>query len=163
MRRILMLTTAALTVASLWAPPVTAETETSVTAAAEGLYPGGVSYLGVALNSLTVGMGLSVADNWALGQFQTTLIGVTSAGAREIVVEGQATASVPSGPNTAIFTGTCTVDPGDGTLPVSGVPFSAAVAANEDGTGTLALNLAGTSLPAAAINEGYVTVRQLEE
>jgi len=163
MRRILMLTTAALVVASLWASPVTAQTETSVTGAGEGVYPEGVSYLGVALNLLTVGMGLSVADTWALGQFQTTLIGVTSAGVREIVVEGLANASVPSGPNTAVFSGTCTVDPGDGAPPVAGIPFSAAVAANPNGTGTLALNLGGTSLPAAAINQGYVTVRLLEE
>jgi len=161
MRRMVM--TAALIVAILGAALVGAETETSVTGAGEGPFPAGASYLGVSMNSLTLGMGLSVAGTWGLGQLQVSLLGATPAGPREIQVEGVANASVPAGANTAIFTGNCTVDPGDGTPPVAGVPFSAAVAANPDGTGTLALNLGGTSLPAAAISEGYVTVRLLEE
>ena len=163
MRRIVMLTAAMLVVAILWPAPIGAQTETSVTGAGEGAFPAGASYLGVALNSLTLGMGLTVAGTWGLGQLQTTLIGVTPLGPRKIQVEGLASSSVPSGANTAVFSGTCTVDPGDGTVQLQGVPFTVAVAANPDGTGSLALTLGVTSLPAAAVNEGYVTVRLLDE
>jgi hypothetical protein len=162
MRRIVMVGVAVLVTAMLWPAPVNAQTETSVTGAGEGLFPSGASYLGVSLNSLTLGMGLGVAGTWALGQLQTTLVGVTALGPREIEVEGLATSSVPSGPSTAVFSGTCTVDPGDGTPALSGVPFTVSVAANADGTGTLALSLGATSLPAAAVNTGYLTIRPLE-
>jgi hypothetical protein len=160
MRRLVMLPAAMLVMAILWPAPVDAQTETSVTGAGAGVFPPGASYLGVPLNGLELGMGLTVASSWALGQFQTTLIGVSALGLeQEILVEGIASSSVPSGPNTAIFAGTCTVDMGVGTPPVSGVPFTAAVAANADGTGSLALTLGATNLPTAAVNEGYVTVK----
>ena len=162
MKRILMSTMALALATMLWPAPAGAQIETSVTGAGGGPFPAGAAYLGVQLNSLTIGMGLSVAGTWALGQFQASLLGVTPLGPREIVVEGLANASVPSGANTAVFSGTCTVDPGDGTPPLSGVPFSVAVGANPNGTGSLALTLAATSLPAAAVNEGYVTIRLLE-
>lgn len=163
MRRMAMLTMAMVASALLWPASVAAQAETSVTGAGAGVFPQGASYLGVPLNSLTLGTGLSVAGTWALGQFQTTLVGVVLGAIREIVVEGHATGSVPSGPGTAVFSGTCTVDPGNGAPPLSGVPFTAAVAASPDGTGTLALTLGGTNLPAAAVNEGYLTIRPLDE
>jgi len=75
------------------------------------------------------------------------------------VIEGQATASTPSAPGTATFSGTSTVDPGDGAPALPGVPFIALVATNPDGTGTLTLNLGGTNLPAVGMNEGYLTVQ----
>jgi hypothetical protein len=163
MRRMVMLTAAMLVVAILWPAPVGAQTETSVTGAGEGTFPAGASYLGVPLSSLTLGMGLTVAGSSALGQLQTTLVGVTPLGPREIQVEGVANSSVPSGTSTAVFSGTCTVDPGDGTVQLQGVPFTVAVATNPDGTGSLALTLGATSLPAAAVNEGYMTIRLLDE
>jgi hypothetical protein len=163
MRRTVMLAMTILVLGMMSALGVEARAETSVTAAGEGPFPPGVSYLGVPLSSLTVGSGLSVSGTWALGQFQTTLVGLTVAGPREITIEGLASSSVPSGPNAAIFSGTCTVDPGDGTPPVSGVPFTVVLGANPDGTGSLALTLGATSLPSAAVNEGYVTIRPLEE
>ena len=105
-------------------------------------------------------MGGGVACNWAAGQFQVTLTGTTVLDVEQnIVVTGQVTARTPSAPGTASFSGTSTVDPGDGTPPLPGVPFVALVAVNPDGTGTLTLNLAGTNLPAAAINEGYLSVQ----
>jgi hypothetical protein len=154
---------AAMLVMAVWPALVNAQTETSVTSAGGGIFPAGASYLGVPLNSLTLGMGLTVAGTSALGQVQITLIGVSALGAQEIQVEGLAGSSVPSGPHTAVFSGTCTVDPGNGMPILPGVPFSAAVAANPDGTGSLALTLGVTSLPAAAVNEGYMTIRLLDE
>jgi len=161
MRRSVTTAAVALALGLLWAPAARAQAETSVTGAGAGTYGPGATYLGVALNALDLGMGLSVAGSWALGQLEVTLIGTSPLGPRLITVEGLATASVPSAPGAAVFSGTCRVDPGDGTPPLSGVPFSAAVAANPDGTGTLALTLGATSLPAAAVNEGYLTIRLL--
>jgi hypothetical protein len=158
-----MTAVAALALATVSAAPAHAQAETSVTGASAGNFGPGVSYLGVSLSSLNVGMGLSVAGTWGLGQFQATLIGASPLGPREIMVDGRAASSVPSAAGTALFSGACTVDPGDGTPPVSGVPFTVAVTANPDGTGTLALTLGATSLPAAALNEGYLTIRLLDQ
>jgi hypothetical protein len=161
MKRLTIFAAALIIMAVCGPAPADAQTETSVTGAGAGLFPEGVTLLGVPLSSVQLGMGLGVAGTWAVGQFQTTLTGVTALGQEQnIVVEGLVNGSVPSGPNTAIFSGISTVDPGDGTPPVAGVPFTASVAANADGTGSLALTLGATSLPAAAINEGYVTVQQ---
>jgi hypothetical protein len=151
----------ALIAAAVLAPaPAAAQTETSVTIAGAGVFPEGAGYLGLPLRSLSAGVGLGVAGSWAVGQFQVTLTGTTILGdERNIVVNGRATAGALSAPGTAAFTGTAIVDPGDGTPPVAGVPFAALVVPAGDGTGSLTLSLGGTNLPAAAINEGYVTVR----
>lgn len=160
MRRLVMLPASMLVMAILWPAPVGAQTETSVTGAGEGIFPPGASYLGVPLNALTLGMGLGVAGSWAIGQFQATLIGVSGLGLeQDIQVEGHVGSSVPSQPNTAIFSGTCTVELGDGTPPVPGVPFTVVVATNAEGTGSLTLTLGTTNLPAATINEGSMTIR----
>jgi hypothetical protein len=80
MKRLVMLPAVLLVVTILWAAPADAQTETIVTGAAEGTFPPDASYLGVPLNGLTLGMGLSVAGGWAIGQFQTTLMGVSALG-----------------------------------------------------------------------------------
>jgi hypothetical protein len=128
-----------------------------VSGAGEGLFPAGATYLGVPLKGLDLGMGLGVAGNKGVGQFQATLTSIS--GQQDILVEGLVSSSVPSGPNTAVFSGTSTVDPGNGAPVLPGVPFTATVVAKPDGTGTLTLNLGGTNLPAAAINEGYLMVQ----
>lgn len=161
MRRLVLRAGAFFLVAFVTAARAGAQTETFVTGAGAGLFPPDAIYLGIPVKGLELGMGLGVADTWGAGQFQTTLSGVSALGQEQnIIVEGLVSSSVPSEANTAIASGSCTVDPGDGTPPLAGVPFTIAVAANPDGTGTLALTLGATSLPAAAINEGYVTIQQ---
>ena len=128
-----------------------------VSGAGEGVFPPGATYLGVSLKGLDLGMGLGVAGNGGVGQFQATLTSISEQ--QDILVEGLVSSSVPSAPNTAVFSGTSTVDPGNGAPVLPGVPFTALVVANPDGTGTLTLNLGGTNLPAAAINEGYLMVQ----
>jgi hypothetical protein len=156
MRRLALLTAVSVVTAILCPAPAGAQTETFVTGAGAGVFPEGANYLGVSLKGLDVGMGLGVADTWGVGQFQVTL---NSAEGQDILVEGLVSSSSPSTPGTAVFRGTCTVDPGNGALVLTGVPFAAMAVANPDGTGTLTLNLGGTNLPAAAINEGYLTVQ----
>ena len=128
-----------------------------VSGAGEGLFPAGATYLGVPLKGLDLGMGLGVAGDKGVGQFQATLTSISEQ--QDIVVEGVVSSSVPSGPNTAVFSGTSTVDPGNGAPVLPGVPFTATVVANPDGTGTLSLSLGGINLPATAINEGYLMVQ----
>jgi hypothetical protein len=156
MRRLALLSASFAIVVTLAAAPAGAQ-EIIVTGAGAGAYPVGVTYLGVPLRGIELGMGLGVAGNSGLGQFKATLTSLAEG--QDILVEGLVNASVPSAPNTAVFSGTCTVDPGNGTLPLAGVPFAAMVAANADGTGTVTLNLGGTNLPAAAIHQGFVTIQ----
>lgn len=159
-RRLQLLPIAVIAAAVLIPAPVAAQTETSVTIAGAGVFPAGAVYLGLPLSSLSLGVGLGAAGTWAAGQFQVTLTGTTVLGDEQnIVVNGRATASAASAPGTVTFSGTAIVDPGDGTPPVPGVPFAALVVPGADGTAQLTLNLGGTNLPAAAINEGYVTVQ----
>src|SRR5688572_11860811 len=90
--------------------------ETSVTAAGAGVFSSGAAYLGLPLSSLSLGVGLSVAGEWAAGQFQVTLTGTDVLGnERNIIVNGRAMAGAPSAPGTATFSGSAIVDPGDGT------------------------------------------------
>lgn len=160
MSRLALLPIAIIAAAVLAPAPAAAQTEISVTIAGAGVFPEGAGYLGLPLRSLSLGVGLGVAGSWAAGQFQVTLTGTTVLGdERNIVVNGRATAGAPSAPGTATFSGSAIVDPGDGTPPVPGVPFAALVVPGANGTGSLTLNLGGTNLPAAAINEGYVTVQ----
>jgi hypothetical protein len=151
----------ALIAATMLAPaPAAAQTETSVTIAGAGLFPAGAGYLGLPLRSLSLGVGLGLAGSAAAGQFQVTLTGTTLLGdERNITVNGRATAGMLSAPGSAAFSGIATVDPGDGTPAVAGVPFAALVVPGPDGTGSLRLNLGATALPAANIDEGYVTVQ----
>ncbi|PYT33600.1 MAG: hypothetical protein DMF52_15205 [Acidobacteria bacterium] len=132
-----------------------------VTGAGGGIFPPGASLNGVSLEGLKFGKGLTVASaGSAQGQFQTTLIGVSVLGLkRYIQVEGKANSGFSGAPNTAIFSGKCMVDLGDGTPPLSDVPFTVVVATNSEGTGSLTLTLGATNLPAAMVNEGHMTIK----
>src|SRR5438046_2038163 len=142
MRRLVTVPAAMLVMAILCRVPVDAQTQTSVTGAGAGVFPSGASLAGVSLQALKLGMGLTVAGGAADGQFQTTLTGVSLLGLdQSIQIEGNASVG-SSGPNTAIVSGACTVDLGDGTPPVAGVPFTVAVVTNTDGTGSLTLTIA---------------------
>ena len=158
MRRLVMVP-AAIMMALLWAAPVHAQTETSVTGAGAGAFPAGTSYLGVPIQALELGMAFTAAGPWATGLFQATLVGVSPLGLEQTIeVEGMATSSVPSPLGTATLSGTCTVDAGDGAPPLPGVPFTVVVTTNPDGTGSVALTLGTTQLPIATVDEGHMTV-----
>src|SRR6266446_4525107 len=67
--------------------------------------------------SLTCGMGVYIySDGSAAGQFQTTLLGITLLGLKqEIQVEGKAATGTLNADGSRTFSGTATVDMGDGT------------------------------------------------
>jgi hypothetical protein len=126
----------------------------AVTGAGQASLPAGANYAGVNLSSLTFGAGVFIpGDSTAAGDFQATLSGTTILGiARDIEVEGIATAgSIASG--TGTFSGTATVDLGDGTPPLTNVPFTVTASPT-----SLILVLGATNLPVATVTLGDITV-----
>ena len=85
----------------------------------------------------------------------TSLLGLS----QNIQVEGKATTGSSVAPATATFSGTCTIDMGDGSVPLAGVPFTAAVATNADDKGSITLSLATSNLPAAQVNVGSMKIK----
>lgn len=156
MTRLGFVVTAMLGLVSLMAPaPVAAQDVAGVTGAAEGIFPAGAIFNGVPLSGLTLGQGVFLArDGSATGQFQTVLLGTSLLGApQEVTVEGEVRAGFVGGDGSATFSGTATVDMGDGTLPLPGVPFTVTASA-----GSVALTLGATALPTATVTAGSITI-----
>ena len=158
MKRLAIVRIAVLSIVVAAGAPAAAQ---EVTAGAGGLFPADATFSGVKLEGLKFGAGVTIAaDGTAEGQFQATLTGASLLGvAQTIEVEGKATAGSSIAEGSATISGTCTIDMGDGTLPLVNVPFTAAITA-ADGTATLALTLGTTSIPAATVNEGGVTIKE---
>src|SRR5437879_4805008 len=147
--------TAILGLASLMAPAPAAAQDAGVTGAAEAAFPNGAAFNGVLLKGLTLGQGMFIAqDGSATGQFQVVLQGTSPLGTpQNVTVEGEVSnGSVAVGGN-ATFSGTATVDMGDGTPALPGVPFTVTVSA-----GSLGLILGSTALPTAAVTAGSITI-----
>jgi hypothetical protein len=138
-----------------------AQSASSVTAAGGALLPSGASYGGVSLKSMKFGVGTLLSGGGvATGVVSTTLQGTTSKGkAQTITVEGKATNGSAQAGGAGTVSGTSTVDMGNGTAPLSGVPFVLTVSPGSGGAWSLLLKLGTTNLPAATVNAGSVTVR----
>jgi hypothetical protein len=141
--------------------PYSANAATSATVGAGGTYPSGTSFNGVPINGLQSGYGVMIGDNGsASGQFCTILLGVSALGLeQDIRIEGKATSGSQSATNIVKFSGTCTVDMGDGTPPTPGVPFTATVTTDANDQGTIGLVIGATSLPDAVVNAGSMTIK----
>jgi hypothetical protein len=142
--------------ACLLSPSALAQSQTTVTGAGSGVFPSGASFNGVSLSAVTFGMGVvDLANGTSTGAFESTLTGTSVTGiARNIVVVGTPTRG--SGNN---YAGLCSIDPGDGTQFLSGVPFTVTVATLSNGERGLTITLGTTQLPAAAVNTGSVTIK----
>jgi hypothetical protein len=148
---------AMLGLANLMAPaPVAAQDPAGVTGAAEATFPDGATFNGIPLRGLTLGQGMFIApDGSATGQFQAVLLGSSLLGTpQNITVEGEVSGGSVAADGSATFSGTATVDMGDGTPALPGVPFTATVSA-----GSLGLILNGTALPTATLSAGSITVK----
>jgi len=157
MTRLGFLLAAILWLASLMAPaPVAAQDATGVTGAAEAAFPDGAAFNGLPLKGLTLGQGMFIApDGSATGQFQAVLLGTSLLGAAQnITVEGEVGGGSVGADGSATFSGTATVDMGDGTLPLPGVPFAVTVSA-----GSLGLILNAVALPTATVTAGSITIK----
>jgi hypothetical protein len=135
--------------------------QSTVTGAGGGVFPAGATFNGVSLSSLSLGMGVALpGDGTANGAFETTLAGTSATGlTRSIVVVGAPTSGSGQVGGPATYSGLCSVDLGDGTPPLKGVPFTVTMAALPDGKWGLALTLGVTRLPAASVNSGSVTIK----
>jgi hypothetical protein len=134
---------------SLFALPTLAQSQTMVTGAGGGVYPVGTTFTagsfsaltGVTLSGLTFGMGVALpGDGTANGSFEST--------------SGSGKAGGP-----ATYSGLCSVNPGDGTQTLNGVPFTVTMAKLPNGAWGVTLTLGTTGLPAAAVTSGSVTVK----
>ena len=157
MKRLGFFMTAILGLASLMAPlPIAAQDAAGVTGAAEATFPSGASFNGLPLSGLTLGQGVVIAvDGSATGQFQAVLMGTSLLGApQNVTVEGEVSNGSVAVGGSATFSGTATVDMGDGSLPLVGVPFTVTAA-----TGSLGLILNAVALPTATVTAGSITVK----
>jgi hypothetical protein len=157
MTRLGTVLTAILGLASIMAPaPIGAQDDAAgVTGAAEAIFPEGATFNGVPLSGLTLGQGLFIAqDGSATGQFQAVLLGTSLLGEPQgVVVEGEVGDGSVAGDGSLTFSGTATVDMGDGTLPLPGVPFTVTAS-----TESLGLILDATALPTATVTAGSLTI-----
>jgi hypothetical protein len=125
-----------------------------VAGAGAGVFPPGTSFAGLSLSGLQFGEGVLTGpgDGLASGVFHAVLLGTSSLGQpQRVTVEGNVDAGSNAG--TAGFSGIATVDMGDGSLRLAGVPFSVSV--SPDG---LQLSLGATSLPAAVLSAGAIAI-----
>jgi len=127
----------------------------AVTGAGAATFGQGAVLSGVSLSAMRFGIGVALpGDGTASGYFQATLV----AASRKIVVEGKAS-SGSTGVAGTTFSGTCSVDLGDGSAITTGVPFTVSVATPAGGTSTLGLVIGTTTLPSAAVSAGAVRVQ----
>jgi hypothetical protein len=158
MKRILVVGAVMLALA-VWPAPASAQS-TSVTAGAGGIYPPGTTFGGIPINGLQSGYGVEITGTSALGQFCTILLGVNALGLEQnIVIEGKASSGSRNAANIATFSGTCTVNMGDGTPPTPGVPFTATITTDANDQGSIGLVIGLTTLPNATVNAGSMTIK----
>ncbi len=158
MKRIMIFGAVVLALA-VWSTPASAQS-TSVTVGAGGIYPPGTSFGGVPINALQSSYGVNIKATSTLGQFCTVLVGVSALGLQQnIVIEGNASSGSRNAANIATFSGTCTVNMGDGTPPTLGVPFTATITTDANNQGGIGLVIGVTTLPSAVVNAGSMTIQ----
>ena len=141
-------------VAITTAPVIADSDERSVTGAATGLFGAGAELGPVALEGIMMGTGVYIeADGSASGTFHAVLQGSSLGHSREITVEGNASEGSVAADGRATFSGTASLDWGDGAPPLPSVAFSVTAAA--DG---VVLKIDSITLPAATLTAGAVTI-----
>jgi hypothetical protein len=130
---------------------------TLVTAAGTGVFPSGADLNGVQLSGGTFGHGIAVSsDGSARGDLQTILAGTTLLGTpARILVVGWVTGGGLNADGSVSVSGTCRVDMQDGTVPSTGVPFTATIA-----TGGFQLTVGATALPTLVRSAGWIHLEQ---
>ncbi len=155
-RHMILMTMSALTVAIIFLPgTVFGQNMSGATGAGAGSFPGGTTFSGVSVSGLQFGMGVfTPGDTTAAGQFQTMLLGTSALGQpQNIEITGDAASGAINLDGTRTFSGTATVDMGDGTAPLTAVPFTVRAATN-----TLLLTVGVTNLPVASLTAGAVII-----
>jgi hypothetical protein len=142
--------------ASLPNRTVAASESGTVTGAASGAFASGAVLNSVALSSFDLGTGVFIdPDGTASGAFNTVLSGRSALGVpTQVTVDGNVTQGAIAPDGRAYLSGIATINFGNGTPALSGVPFSATTTAT-----SLVLAIGATSLPAAQLTEGTVSIQ----
>ena len=139
---------------AITAAPVSADGEHSVTAAATFLFPVGAELGAVALQGIEIGTGVFLeADGSASGTFHAVLQGSALGFSREVTLEGKASEGSVGFDGRVTFSGTASLDLGDGAPPLPSVAFSVTA-----GTDDVVLVIDSTPLPAAGLSAGAVSI-----
>src|SRR6267143_6489389 len=131
-RHMIPLTMSFLTVVIILLPASVFGQSTGLTGAGAGSFPSNTTFSGVSVSGLQFGMGVfTPGDTTAAGQFEGTLSGTSLLGQpQNIEIEGDATSGAINVDGSRTFSGTATVDMGDGSPPVTAVPFTIRASAN---------------------------------
>jgi len=126
-----------------------------------GIFPQGALFNGVSLSALSFGIGAVILtnDGTATGTFESTLTGTSLLGRRNIVVVGNLTHGSGQVGGPATYSGLCSIDLGDGTPLLTGLPFMVTAARLPNTQWGLTLLLGLALLPAAPVNTGIVTIQ----
>jgi hypothetical protein len=139
---------------AITAAPVSADGERSVTAAATYLLPGGAELGPVALQGLEIGAGVFIEDaGSASGTFHAVLQGSALGFSREITLEGKVSEGSVGFGGRVTFSGTASLDLGDGAPPLPSVAFSVTAGADD-----VVLVIDSTPLPVAGLTGGAITI-----
>ena len=141
--------------------------DTSMTAAAQGSYPAGTAFNGIPLTGFTIGNGAIIYGDGtgAEGHVGISLLGPTlPVGGQQVInIDAVISGGSSTAANLATVNGTATVDLGNGTAPLTGVPIVITISANpDDGSGTVGIVLGATTLPTSAISDGTMTVAPMQ-
>jgi hypothetical protein len=130
-------------------------TISGATGAGAASFPGGTTFSGVSVSGLQFGMGVFVpGDTTAAGQVQMTLLGVSLLGqAQNIEITGDSAGGTINTDGSRSFSGTATVDMGDGTPPLTAVAFTVRASAN-----TLLVTVGLNNLPLASLTAGSTII-----
>lgn len=118
-------------------------------------FPAGATFNGVSLSGLETGLGLLIApDGTATGGFLATLVGASALGQPQAIeVDGRVTGGSVGPDGSVTFSGIATVDMGDGSPPLLGVPFTVTATPQ-----SLLLALGTVALPTTPMPEGSITI-----
>jgi hypothetical protein len=155
MKRLMMLLGALAFVTALTPLPLAAQSNAGVTGVGAASLPSGAMLYDVSLSTVQFGLGARLPGGGAAtGTLDAQMVGTSVYGQRQTVaLDGQVSRGTTNADGSVTFSGQGFVDlPSGQTL--ADVPFSVTA-----GAGRLALTVGGTTLPAATVTEGSITIQ----
>jgi hypothetical protein len=127
----------------------------TVTSAGAGVFPAGASFQAVELAGGTFGIGVQTDGlGAAKGDLELQLNGTSLIGlAQWITVTGWITGATQNADGSMAFSGTGTLDMGDGSAPVGGLPLTATLTAT-----SLSVTIGGNAIPSLPKSDGSIFV-----
>ena len=132
-----------------------ANDEVTVTGATAATFAQGAKLGSVALRNLQVGTGVFIEpDGTAKGVYSAVLIGRSLLGlSQQITIDGKVLSGEVAPDGRVYLNGIATINLGNGTPSISGVPFSVSTTGN-----SMSLAIDSTSLPAVQLASGDIVI-----